>query len=44
MNTIRFTSKELPNWDGRTYNEYGQRSKYAPEIDYVTVAPVVGRS
>ncbi|PWK83809.1 hypothetical protein C8D88_110265 [Lentzea atacamensis] len=44
VNTIRFTSKELPNWDGRTYNEYGQRSKYAPEIDYVTVAPVVGRS
>lgn len=44
MNTIKFTSKELPNWDGKTYNEYGQRSKYAPEIDYVSVAPVVGRS
>ncbi|WP_158847601.1 carbohydrate-binding protein [Saccharothrix deserti] len=41
-NTITFTSQELPNWDGTTHNEYGQRSKYAPNIDYVTVAPLVG--
>ncbi len=44
VNTIRFTSQEQPNWDGRTYNQYGQRSKYAPEIDFVTAAPLVGRS
>ncbi|WP_158852918.1 cellulosome protein [Saccharothrix deserti] len=41
-NTIVFTSQELPNWDGKTFNEYGQRSKYAPDIDYVTVAPAIG--
>ncbi|MBP2324881.1 hypothetical protein JOF56_005266 [Kibdelosporangium banguiense] len=43
VNTIRFTSQELPNWDGRTYNEYGQRSKYAPNIDYITLAALRGQ-
>jgi len=40
-NTITFTSQELPDWDGKTFNQFGQRSKYAPDIDYVTVAPLV---
>ncbi|MBB5803372.1 hypothetical protein F4560_003140 [Saccharothrix ecbatanensis] len=41
-NTIRFTAQELPNCDGTTYNQFGQRSMYTPNIDYVTVAPLVG--
>ncbi|MDT7805998.1 MAG: hypothetical protein QOI78_9431 [Actinomycetota bacterium] len=28
-NTITFTSQQLPDWDGTTYNQFGQRSKYA---------------
>jgi hypothetical protein len=40
-NTITFTSQELPNWDGTTFNQFGQRSKYTPNIDYLTVAPLV---
>ncbi|RSM85823.1 cellulosome protein [Kibdelosporangium aridum] len=43
-NTVKFTSQELPDWDGKTYNQYGQRSKYAPNIDYITVAPLRGQS
>ncbi|WP_086853702.1 cellulosome protein [Amycolatopsis kentuckyensis] len=40
-NTVTFTAQELPDWDGKTFNQFGQRSKYAPDIDYVTVAPLV---
>jgi hypothetical protein len=39
-NTLTFTSAELPNFDGQTYNQYEQRSKYAPVIDQLTVAPL----
>ena len=44
QNTVRFSSKELPNFDGTTYASQTWpdvllRSKYAPVIDKVTVAP-----
>jgi hypothetical protein len=44
VNSIRFSSEELPNFDGRTYAsdlhpDILMRSKYAPVIDKVTVAP-----
>jgi hypothetical protein len=39
-NTLTFTSEELPNFDGETYNQYQQRSRYAPVIDQLTVAPL----
>jgi len=43
-NTIRFSSAELPNFDGSTYASDTWpgillRSKYAPDVDNVTVAP-----
>ncbi|MFI6559079.1 cellulosome protein [Streptomyces sp. NPDC050534] len=40
-NTITFTADELPDFDGRSRNAYGQRSAYAPVIDQVTVTPLV---
>ncbi|WP_328550748.1 cellulosome protein [Streptomyces sp. NBC_00366] len=40
-NTITFTADELPDFDGRTHNQYGQRSAYAPVIDRVSVTPLV---
>ena len=43
-NTIAFSSEELPNFDGTTYAsdtwpDVLLRSKYAPVIDKITVAP-----
>ena len=43
-NTIRFSSEELPNFDGETYAsdvwpDVPLRSKFAPVIDRITVAP-----
>ncbi|MGD8193038.1 cell wall-binding repeat-containing protein [Herbiconiux sp. P18] len=44
-NTITFTSEEQPNFDGVTYisDQYDEllRSKYAPNIDRISVAPFV---
>jgi hypothetical protein len=47
-NTIRFSSEEQPNFDGKTYasdtwTEFPLRSKYAPLIDKITIAPFAGR-
>ncbi|MFJ6086665.1 cellulosome protein [Streptomyces sp. NPDC092369] len=39
-NTLTFTADELPDFDGRSTNPYGQRSAYAPVIDQVTVTPL----
>ncbi|NGO71393.1 cellulosome protein, partial [Streptomyces boncukensis] len=39
-NAIRFTSAELPDFDGESYNQYGQRSPYAPVLDRITVTPL----
>ena len=39
-NTLTFTADELPDFDGDTFNPYGQRSAYAPVIDRVTVTPL----
>ncbi|MEV0738081.1 cellulosome protein [Streptomyces sp. NPDC050549] len=39
-NTLTFTADELPDHDGRSRNQYGQRSAYAPVIDQVTVTPL----
>lgn len=36
-NTLTFTADELPDHDGQSMNQYGQRSAYAPVIDRVTV-------
>ncbi|MFI6622100.1 cellulosome protein [Streptomyces sp. NPDC050528] len=36
-NTLTFTADELPDHDGQSRNQYGQRSAYAPVIDQVTV-------
>ncbi|MEV0479196.1 cellulosome protein [Streptomyces sp. NPDC050508] len=36
-NTLTFTADELPDHDGHSRNQYGQRSAYAPVIDQVTV-------
>ncbi|MFJ5304809.1 cellulosome protein [Streptomyces sp. NPDC088350] len=36
-NTLAFTADELPDHDGHSRNQYGQRSAYAPVIDRVTV-------
>ncbi|MGX9885615.1 cellulosome protein [Streptomyces sp. NPDC002276] len=36
-NTLTFTAEELPDHDGKSRNQYGQRSAYAPVIDQVTV-------
>ncbi|MET7453066.1 cellulosome protein [Streptomyces sp. NPDC005574] len=39
-NTVTFTADQLPDFDGETYNAFGQRSAYAPVIDQVTVTPL----
>ncbi|WP_405946341.1 cellulosome protein [Streptomyces prunicolor] len=39
-NTVTFTADELPDHDGHSRNQYGQRSAYAPVIDTVTVTPL----
>ncbi|MFG2372133.1 cellulosome protein [Streptomyces sp. NPDC048504] len=39
-NTLTFTADELPDHDGHSRNQYGQRSAYAPVIDRVTVTPL----
>jgi len=39
-NTLTFTADELPDHGGRSRNQYGQRSAYAPVIDQVTVTPL----
>ncbi|MET9503770.1 cellulosome protein [Streptomyces sp. NPDC006622] len=36
-NRISFTAEELPDFDGDTYNQYDQRSPYAPVIDQISV-------
>lgn len=36
-NALTFTADELPDHDGQSRNQYGQRSAYAPVIDQVTV-------
>ncbi|MFJ9627086.1 cellulosome protein [Streptomyces sp. NPDC101175] len=36
-NTLTFTADELPDHDGHSTNQYGQRSAYAPVIDRLTV-------
>jgi hypothetical protein len=36
-NTLTFTADELPDHDGHSRNQYGQRSAYAPVVDTVTV-------
>ncbi|MEU6377087.1 cellulosome protein [Streptomyces sp. NPDC046909] len=41
VNTVTFTSDELPDFDGTTRNTYGQRSAFAPVVDSVTVTPLV---
>lgn len=40
INTLTFTADELPDHDGQSRNQYGQRSAYAPVIDRVTVTPL----
>ncbi|WP_207550011.1 LamG-like jellyroll fold domain-containing protein [Thermostaphylospora chromogena] len=47
-NTVRFSAEELPNFDGKTYASDTWpgvllRSKYAPVIDKITVAPFSAR-
>src|SRR3954453_9263339 len=46
-NAIRFSSEEQPNFDGKTYAsdewDVPLRSKYAPLIDRLTIAPFAGR-
>ncbi|MEU6139394.1 cellulosome protein [Streptomyces sp. NPDC047081] len=39
-NTVTFTADELPDFDGRSRNQHGQRSAYAPVIDQITVTPL----
>jgi hypothetical protein len=44
-NTIRFAGEEQPNWDGRTYASQTWpdvllRSRFAPDIDRITVTPM----
>jgi hypothetical protein len=39
-NQITFTAEELPDFNGDTYNQYDQRSPYAPVIDQIAVTPL----
>ncbi|WP_037861502.1 hypothetical protein [Streptomyces sp. NRRL S-340] len=39
-NRLTFTAEELPDFDGGTYNQYGQRSPYPPVIDQVALTPL----
>ncbi|MFF3371734.1 cellulosome protein [Streptomyces sp. NPDC002680] len=36
-NRLTFTAEELPDFNGDTYNQYDQRSPYAPVIDRISV-------
>ncbi len=42
-NTLTFTADELPDFDGRSKNQHGRRSAYAPVIDQVVVTPLTLR-
>lgn len=42
-NRLTFTAQELPDFNGDTYNQYDQRSPYAPVIDRVAVTPLAGK-
>ncbi len=42
-NRLTFTADELPDFDGDTYNQYDQRSPYAPVIDRIAVTPLTKR-
>ncbi|WP_432194280.1 cellulosome protein [Streptomyces sp. bgisy027] len=42
-NRLTFTAEELPDFNGDTYNQYDQRSPYAPVIDRVAVTPLAQR-
>ncbi|MGW6908977.1 cellulosome protein [Streptomyces sp. NPDC054940] len=39
-NRLTFTAQELPDFNGDTYNQYDQRSPYAPVIDRIAVTPL----
>ncbi|OAN67064.1 hypothetical protein [Sphingomonas sp. TDK1] len=44
-NTIRFAGEEQPNWDGRSYASQTWpgillRSRYAPNIDWISITPM----
>lgn len=39
-NRLTFTAEELPDFNGDTYNQYDQRSPYAPVIDRIAVTPL----
>jgi len=39
-NRLIFTAEELPDFNGDTYNEYDQRSPYAPVVDRIAVTPL----
>jgi hypothetical protein len=42
-NRLTFTADELPDFDGDTYNQYDQRSPYAPVIDQLAVTPLAAK-
>ncbi|MDG9712965.1 cellulosome protein [Streptomyces sp. DH10] len=42
-NRLAFTAEELPDFDGDTYNQYDQRSPYAPVIDRIAVTPMAAK-
>ncbi|MFD3838663.1 cellulosome protein [Streptomyces sp. NPDC058642] len=42
-NRLTFTAEELPDFNGDTYNQYDQRSPYAPVIDRIAVTPLTAR-
>ncbi|MEU0390533.1 cellulosome protein [Streptomyces chartreusis] len=42
-NRLTFTAEELPDFNGDTYNQYDQRSPYAPVIDQIGVTPLTQR-
>lgn len=41
-NTFKFSGDELPNWDGMTFNEFGQRSAFLPNLDKVSISRLAG--
>jgi hypothetical protein len=42
-NRLTFTAEELPDFNGDTYNQYDQRSPYAPVIDRLAVTPMAAK-
>ena len=42
-NQLTFTAEELADFDSDTYNQYDQRSPYAPVIDQLAVTPLSER-